>query len=142
MAQAIFVDSWAWIAVTNINDSHHQVAKHAYDYFYEQRYRFITSNFVLAETYTLLRRRAPVHITIAFGRKMQQYAEQKLLTVVQITPEIEREAWHLFEMYESVNGLSYTDCTSFAAIKARGLRQAFTNDEHFAMAGFELYAHS
>ena len=133
----IFVDTWAWIAINDSHDMLHHVASSIHRDLLSQRYLYITSNFVLAETYTLLRRRVSAKRAFSFGYEVRRITDLNILNTITITPEIEREAWHLFEMYESVNGLSYTDCTSFAAMKARGLRQAFTNDEHFAMAGFE-----
>jgi len=35
-----------------------------------------------------------------------------------------------------VKGLSYTDCTTFAAMRILGITETFTVDEHFAMMGF------
>ena len=45
-------------------------------------------------------------------------------------------AWKIFETYHEVKGLSYTDCTTFAAMRILGITETFTVDEHFAMMGF------
>jgi predicted nucleic acid-binding protein len=42
----------------------------------------------------------------------------------------ERRARHLDQ------GYSFTDCVNFATMKARGLRDALTKDEHFDKAGY------
>ena len=135
--RSLFVDTWAWFAINIIEDRDHIRANRVHRELIQHRYNYVTSNFVLDEAYSLIRRKGGFQRAISFGCEIRRVADLNILTIVTITPEIEREAWHLFEMYESVNGLSYTDCTSFAAMQARGLRQAFTNDEHFAMAGFE-----
>lgn len=137
LTDLIFVDTWAWIALYNSRDQAHSYAMTTYKSLLQQRRRLLTTNFVLAETYTLMRRQTSARKAIEFGSEIIEFVQEQVIVLVTITPEIEHEAWRLFEMYASVSGLSYTDCTSFAAMQARGLRQAFTNDEHFTMAGFE-----
>ena len=88
------------------------------------------------ETYTLLRRKVYPQRAVEFGREIQQVIEAEAMELVRITPEMEQEAWEMFERHVDVKDLSYTDCTTFAAMGQLGLREAFTNDEHFPMMGF------
>jgi len=46
-------------------------------------------------------------------------------------------AWGFFRKYRD-HELSFTDCTSFAAMRKYGIREAFTFDEDFSKAGFEI----
>lgn len=134
----IFVDTWAWLALNDKTDTYHARVVKAHRAAVPQHI-YVTTNFVLDETYTLLRRKVSAARAITFGRYVQGAAASGALKVVSLTPNIERDAWLLFERYRTVNDLSYTDCTSFAVMQQLGLRIAFTADQHFTMLGFELY---
>lgn len=134
----IFIDTWAWIAINDPSEKDYQLIRATHVSLIRQKYRYVTSNFVLDETYTLMRRKLSTYRTIQFGQEIQRLIREGEIINIEITSDVERDAWRLFELYDDVNGLSYTDCTSFAAMKRHDLRQAFTNDKHFAMAGFEL----
>ncbi|TEU11637.1 MAG: PIN domain-containing protein [Anaerolineales bacterium] len=69
---------------------------------------------------------------------MQEIAASGALEIVTVTPEIEQAAWQLFERYDTVPYLSYTDCTTFAVMQQRGITTVFTGDEHFQILGFTI----
>jgi predicted nucleic acid-binding protein len=50
---AIMVDTWAWIALYNPADQYHDVAQIASEELLAAGHRWLTTNFVLDETYTL-----------------------------------------------------------------------------------------
>lgn len=130
------VDTWAWLALNEADDADHELAETANSELLDAGRVFVTTNFILDETYTLLRRRTSARQAIQFGHDVQQAVASGALEVVTIDAEIETEAWKLFETYHEVKGLSYTDCTTFAAMKKLGITEAFTADEHFSMTGF------
>lgn len=132
----VMVDTWAWLAINHEGDQDHEVAKLANEELLEKGYIYVTTNFILAETYTLLRRKVYPQRAVEFGREIQQVIEAEAMELVRITLEMEQEAWEMFERHVDVKDLSYTDCTTFAAMRELGLREAFTNDEHFPMMGF------
>ena len=51
----IFVDSGAWIALTDTSDQYHDEATGIYATLKQQRMRFITTDYVIDETVTRLR---------------------------------------------------------------------------------------
>ncbi len=132
----ILVDTWAWLALYNQNDSQHAIAVPAYNELLDEAYILVTTNAVLTETYTNLRRWASHAIAVRFGRTIQAVSETGALEIVRLTEDDEKEAWTIFEMYDTVKDLSFTDCTSFAAMRRLGLTEVFTADKHFAMLGF------
>lgn len=73
---------------------------------------------------------------IDFGRKIRTIAATGALDIVTIEPEIESRAWQLFERYDTVSDLSYTDCTTFAVMQLYDINIAFTGDAHFHILGF------
>ncbi len=56
---------------------------------------------------------------------------------IEVGREIFELAWELFETYKDKK-LSFTDCTSFAIMKKRGIEKAFSFDGDFESMGFML----
>lgn len=132
----VFIDTWAWCALVNKKDAAHESAKRLNKELLEQNYLFITTNFVLDETYTLIRSRIGYKAAIDFGNKIRSSRKFGVLKIITIDEETEEEAWKLFVKYKDIERLSFTDCTSFAVMKQLGLQEAFTGDRHFQRAGF------
>ena len=51
----IFVDTWAWYALADTRDPDHEAAQQANERLIDQGHTFVTTNFVLSETITLIR---------------------------------------------------------------------------------------
>ncbi|MGM0381667.1 MAG: type II toxin-antitoxin system VapC family toxin [bacterium] len=132
----IFIDTWAWCALTNKKDRGHSFARKLNRKLIEQNYRYITTNFVLDESYTLIRARIGYRAAVKFGQKIKELRKQELLGHIVISEGIEEKAWDFFVKYQDIDDLSYTDCTSFAVMKKLGLREVFTGDDHFQYVGF------
>jgi len=54
MAKLVFVDTWAWLALANRNDSNHKRAVKEYKEIRREGYRLVTSDYVLDEVITAL----------------------------------------------------------------------------------------
>lgn len=135
----ILVDTWAWLALNYQGDQDYDRAQVANRELLEQGYSYLTINFILDETYTLLRRRAYAQRAIDFGREIHQAVALGGLELITITSDIEMDAWNIFEKYADLKGLSYTDCTSVAVVHRLGLQEVFSADNHFRMMGMLLY---
>jgi predicted nucleic acid-binding protein len=98
----------------------------------------LTTNFILDEAYTALRQWGSPARAVSFGHRIQAIAASGALEIITITPEIEQAAWQLFERYDAVPHLSYTDCTTFVVMQQRGITTVFTGDEHFHILGFTI----
>lgn len=134
--QRLFVDTAAWIGLEVVNDEHHEAAK-AFRQESGRAYQWVTTNWVLWEAVTWLRRRAGHASAVRFGERLM--ASDKL-AIITVTPEVETGAWDLFRRYRDKD-FGFIDCTSFAAMSALGLTTAFTFDEHFRQAGFRMLPH-
>jgi predicted nucleic acid-binding protein len=135
----VLVDSWAWLALYNENDSYHDVATLAYNELLDAEYVLVTTNSILSETYTNLRRWASHSIAIRFGRTIQGIVETGALEIVRVTAEDEAAAWEIFEKYDDLKDLSFTDCTTFAVMQRLGVNEAFTGDKHFTIMGLVIH---
>lgn len=132
---SLMVDTWAWVALYNPADQYHQRARSVHEELVNG-YDWITTNFILDETYTALRRWSSPDRAVRFGRRIRAIAATGALTVVTVGPDIETQAWGIFERYDTVRHLSYTDCTTFAVMQRLDVGEAFTGDGHFNLLGF------
>ncbi|MBM4338564.1 MAG: PIN domain-containing protein [Deltaproteobacteria bacterium] len=123
----IFIDTGAFIALTDKDDENHQAAVAFYRSAREKGNRFLTSNFVLCETLNYLRARIS-HPTAVFFR--ENLKKSGLIETIQVTLSIEEEAYTIFKRY-SDKDFSFTDCTSFAVMRSLRLKNAFAFDKHF-----------
>jgi len=131
----LFVDTSAWVAYYESGDQWNPAAKAAMALLVDQRVTFVTTDYVLDETITLLLYHAGRQRAIAFGDMVQRSRHVKLMRIDADTWE---QAWRLFKQYDDKTW-AFTDCTSFAIMRQMGLWQAFTFDRHFEQAGFQLW---
>ncbi len=131
----LFVDTSAWVAYYDADDRWHAVAGAAMTSLLNQRVTFITTDYVLDETITLLLYHAGRERALAFGDTVQRSRHVKL---VRIDADTWEQAWRLFKQYDDKTW-AFTDCTSFAVMHQMELQQAFSFDHHFEQAGFELW---
>jgi predicted nucleic acid-binding protein len=135
----IFVDTWAWYALADIADADHTLAKLLNEQLLDQGHTFITTNFVLSETVTLIRYHLHHQAAVQFWKTLRMLIDAELVHYVRVTESHEDAAWEIFERYADQK-FSYTDCTSFAVMRDLGLQQVFTGDQHFATMGYILVA--
>ncbi len=130
----IFVDSSAWIALNSKRDQFHNKAVDTNKELLQKRHHYVTTNFVLDETYTALLMKIGHFAAVDFGERIRS---SQVVQVIHITPDIEESAWELFKQY-SDKEFSFTDCTSFEVMRRMNLTKAFTNDHHFEQIGFNI----
>lgn len=78
MNGAIFVDTGAWIALADRSDSLHPTATQAYPVLLTSGRPLVTSNLVVAETYSLLRRRLEMAAGMRFLTAIRQSPRMQL----------------------------------------------------------------
>lgn len=130
----IFVDTLAFLARYLHRDQYHRVALDTWHELEHANEPLVTSNFVLAETFTLLGRRASYPFA---AERAKIIYRSRVLTILRPDAEDELAALELFIRYAGQR-VSFTDATSFVLMQRRGLTRAFSFDRHFAYAGFEV----
>lgn len=132
----LFVDTSAWIALEDRDDSNHDQAIQFWGQLRAGRTDFrqiFTSNYILDEVMTLLGRRVGKESCAGFWRKMQA---TKLVRILRVSEEIELKAFDIF--LHGPDDLSFTDGTSFALMREEAIDSCFTFDRHFADVGFSV----
>ncbi len=131
----IFVDTSAWCAIEDGRDAHHNAALQ----FKEEisgRCELVTSDYVLDETYTLLLMNIGHARTVSFYQTITQIDRAGILHIEPITPDLLEETWKIFEQFNTDKQWSFTDCSSYAAMKGQMIQEVFAFDHHFEQMGF------
>ena len=128
----IFIDAGPLIARHLPRDQHHAAATAHWDRLDAARRPLVTSNFVLDEATTLLGRWAGY--AYAAG-KARAWFRSPSMTILRPDADDELAALDWFTQYAD-QGVSFTDCLSFALMRRHGVETAFTFDRHFLLAGF------
>jgi uncharacterized protein len=131
-ARAIFVDTGAWVALRYGRDQYHARARTMLSRLRAERVGLVTSEWVVAETVTLLKARGAVEHAINLGTAIEA---GHLGVLVESTPERRTHAWKLFERYRKLR-VGWVDCASFAVMEELGLDRFFGFDDDFTRAGF------
>lgn len=125
-----FLKSWL-----DEKDEFHSVAVNIAEKLLSTDKELFTSNFILDESYTLIRTRCGLSKAIDLKDKVSQSLK---VVIDRVTQSDERIAWEWFE--NDLSKLSFTDCVSFAQMKRLGIETVATFDEHFRRAGFKVFA--
>jgi len=130
----IFADANGWIALNSKRDQLHDTAIKINKELLQNGHRYVTTNFVLDETYTGLLMKTGHFAAVDFGERIRI---ARTVQTIRITENIEKDAWELFKQYSDKN-FSFTDCTSFIVMRQLNLLEAFTSDHHFEQMGFTV----
>ena len=131
----IFVDTSAWLAVSDIRDGNHilALAEHK-DLVSGKVGRLITTDYVLDETLTLLRKRTGPEAARRFLDGLEASRSVQVVWVGQNHFNVAKAEF----LDQGSRAWSFTDCTSFAVMRELGIACAFAFDGDFLEAGFEV----
>jgi uncharacterized protein len=132
LATQVFVDTGAWYALQVPDDRWHDDAAAAFRVLLGRGLTLLTTSFVVAETYTLLRR---THDHGTAFRFLDGLSASPRVEKVQVDAAIDRAAYDVLRRFDDQE-LSFVDGVSFAVMRRRRIRLAFAFDVHFATAGF------
>ena len=132
MLEDIFVDTSAWVALADKDDSHHKNAASNYPSIFKNHKSLVTSNLVIAETYILLLKELRHKAAIEFLERVK--ASPRILRIYS-NENVETEAEGILATFADQD-FSYTDAVSFVMMKRQKIRKAFCFDKHFVTAGF------
>ena len=126
----IFVDTSYFVAEVLHRDGRHTVAASL-----AHRYagaNVTTTNLVVAETWTFVRRRADHRMAI---RWLDRLLGAPRIAVERVDEELEAEAWAWLRVHDE-RPYSFVDATSFALMRRKRIADALAFDGDFAAAGF------
>jgi hypothetical protein len=131
----IFIDTSAWDAIEDSNDSNHEIAMIFKDDLQDNSL-LITTDYVLNETYTLLLLNIGYEHTIVFQQHIRNLVQAGILRVIHVSSTIYEEAWDVFTKFNVDKKWSFTDCVSYSVMKQLDIETVFAFDHHFEQMGF------
>lgn len=129
----VFVDTSAFAALENRKDSRHDLAVRDYRKLIRKDAILITSDYVVDETITLLGIRAGREVAHDWGRRLLASALFRLHIVDR---DLLEQALRIYGTAAD-QAFSFTDCSSFALMRAADIGVAFGFDDDFVRFGFE-----
>jgi predicted nucleic acid-binding protein len=132
MASETFVDTSGFYALLVTRDETHETAARLLRNTEKRRGSFVTTDYVLDETATLLVARGLGHLI----PPLFQTTHRSQACTVEWTGPAEFEQAAAFLSKHLDQGWSFTDCVSFLVMRKRRLSSALTKDQHFIRAGF------
>lgn len=132
MALEIFVDTGGFHSLLVKSDAQYEPATRFVRQATERHLRFVTTDYVVDETATLLLARG--HTAVA-DRLFRAAFDSRACRVIWMDPDRFDRARGLFVRHMA-HGWSFTDCASFVVMRELHLREALTQDAHFREAGF------
>lgn len=124
-----FVDTSFWVGLRFARDQRHDQAKAIWQ---AGPGSLITTDLVLGETWTFLRRKTD-HRTAS--RFRQAFESSSDLAIRHVDEDLVKEAWRWLARHDE-RPYSFVDATSFALMRRLRLREALAFDGDFAAAGF------
>jgi predicted nucleic acid-binding protein len=124
-----FVDTSFWVALQLQRDPHHGEARVLWR---ERPQALLTTNHVLGETWTFLRRRVGHQAARDF---VARAFRSPRLSVEHVDEAAEEDAWLWLRRHDE-RSYSFVDATSFATMRRRRLLEALAFDGDFTAAGF------
>lgn len=130
----IFVDTSMFKALIDEKDEFHTQSMSIWKSLKEESVGLVTSNYILDETFTLVRAR----LGIAVVKRLRDtfLSSSHILKIIRVTIQDEADAWKWFVLPWSK--LSFTDCISFSIMERLHLKRVATFDRHFRQATFEI----
>jgi uncharacterized protein len=129
-----FADTGWWVAWALPGDSRHSDAIGMLAALARSE-QVLSSNLVVGETWTFLRRKASHRTALAFLDRVDALTRADRLVIHRITDKQQEAAWEWLRKHDE-RVFSYVDATSFRVMRDRRLHEALAFDQDFAAAGF------
>lgn len=130
--EPVFADTSFFFALAARRDPAHKLARTVYARLLRAGRRLVTSDYVLDETLTLVKKRLSAVVALALLESVERSAA---VDIEEIGALRFKSALTVFRKCAD-HEFSFTDCTSFALMRELKVREALTTDHHFDQAGF------
>jgi len=133
MKNKIFIDTSGFYALMVKNDEKHSLACGIVEEAKTGKYSFLSSDYVIDETVTLLKARRFAHAVPNF----LEIIETSNVCTVEWTNSGRFKIASTFCTKHLDKDYSFTDCLIITLMKELGLKRILTKDAHFKTAGFD-----
>jgi predicted nucleic acid-binding protein len=134
MARQVFVDTSAFYALMIKNDDAHNKMLSALDEVRSGKARWLTSDYILDETATLLMARGH---QVPAEKVLELVSGSRVMDIQWMDSQRFLQSRMLFSKYRE-HHVSFTDCFSFALMRELDVSDVLTKDSHFGIMGFHV----
>ena len=131
-ASDVLVDTAGFLALWDSADQHHTRAVQLQNDLRQRNRGFLTTDYILDETVTILLMR---HSHAAAADFIRTATTSEVLRLEWVDSDRFRAATSFFVRHDDKEW-SFTDCVSFVLMQELELEDCFTTDHHFSQAGF------
>lgn len=132
MASEAFIDTSGFYSLLVRGDDRHALAGKILRSGAQEKRRFVTSDYVVDETATLLKARSMTKLIRPFFESI--FASEACRLIWMDGDRFHRTMAFFLRNLE--RDWSFTDCSSFVIMRELRLREALTKDSHFESAGY------
>ncbi|MBC8235194.1 type II toxin-antitoxin system VapC family toxin [bacterium] len=129
--RTIFVDSGAFLALLDADDSRHAEAVKLLEKIERENYPTITTNFVVAEAHALILSNLGADVA-------REWLKNLSIPIWQVDKSEEDEAKEIIFKFND-KGYSLTDAISFMVMRKIGAQKVFAFDRHFKQFGYQFF---
>lgn len=133
MANEVFVDTSGFFALLVKGDDRHAAAIRALRNAQKGRRGFVTTDYVIDETATLLKARGFIHLLSPLFKTLDSSSACR----IEWTDAERFQDTQAHFIKHADQAWSFTDCLSFRVMSRLRLSDALTKDAHFQHAGFK-----
>lgn len=126
-----FIDSSAFFALADQSSKSGEKIK---SFLLENQLSLLTTNFILAETISLITKRIGKHEALKTGEKI---LSSHTIGLSYVDEASQKEAWNMFKHYKDKD-FDLIDATSFVFCRKQKIKEVITLDYHFAQMGFKV----
>ena len=131
LIEKIYVDTSAFYALLDRSDQYHEQAKHLWPSLLEDRISLLTSNYVVAESMSLIQYR------LGFEAASLWYKDiLGILNICWVDQTTHRRAYELW-LGLGRSRVSLVECTSYMVMHQNRIEKAFSFKPHFTEQGFK-----
>lgn len=134
--EKLFIDTSAFYALEDASDEHHDEAVAIQRWCLRHRPLLFTSHHVVDESVTLIGGRLRPDRAVRFAKSL---FASRIIQIVRTDEALEQAALNVYARLNDAR-VSFTDCLSFAIMRAIDIPVAFAFDRHFERVGFRRVA--
>lgn len=137
MSKEVFVDTSAFYAARDSSDQYHTRAVAGFDFLKRKAMPMITTDHIVAESATLIRRKLGYNEVKEFLQGVEVAEALGVLRVQFVAPADLTEATRVF-LDSGDPRLSFVDALSVVVARKRKVKTVFAFDVHFQQAGLNM----
>lgn len=132
-ARQVFLDSSSFLSIINPYDQRHQDARAIWTRLTQEHWDTFTTNFMVAETHSLLIARLNHKRARDFLREIVHSST----VILRVTPDDEHKGRSIVLKYDDKD-FSFIDATSFVVMERSQIPYVFAFDRHFSQYGLNV----